>query len=78
MLMDGNNLMCFALEFPTQCEPDIIKGLSSDAEYLLGRLSELSMNSTKGLKCPESSAPWNTSTLAQFPEYTKLNSDGTY
>ena len=69
-LLQGNNFLCFALQFAALGEPDVLKGLYSDvtkpAQMLAGALT----NSTAALNCPQAGT-FDTTSLQQFAGYTK-------
>ncbi|KAB8337271.1 hypothetical protein FH972_021572 [Carpinus fangiana] len=74
-LLQGNNLICFVMNFATQCQPDILNGVFSDPSKATGLLDEVLASVLSGLNCPQS-IEFDNSLLKKFPGYSKLNSNG--
>lgn len=74
MLMEGNNLACFASEFITQATPDLIKcsGVLGDVAGAMSKLTSQVSKSFASLNCPKLNKA-QTSQFDQFPGYKNLN-----
>jgi len=76
-LLEGNNLICFALEASLQEAPDFLSGLYSDINPAMDALGTAIDDATSGLGCPQLNAI-NKGQFAKYPGYSNLSTDGTY
>jgi len=76
-LLEGNNLMCFAVQAALMMAPDILKPLFSNVGAAVSKLSGAVGSVTSELGCPEI-GEFDDSQFSQFPGFTKLKSSGTY
>jgi hypothetical protein len=76
-LLEGNNLVCFALQASLQEAPDILSGLYSDVNAAMDKLGSAVNAATGGLGCPKLNAI-NKGQFDKYPGYTKLKSNGQY
>ncbi|KAF2088265.1 Cloroperoxidase [Saccharata proteae CBS 121410] len=76
-LLEGDNLMCFILQFAAQGEPDLLKGLYSNVGQAQSVLDNILGQATSQLTCGPS-ITFDTSSFQQFPGYSQLKADGSY
>ncbi|KAJ4387394.1 hypothetical protein N0V93_007985 [Gnomoniopsis smithogilvyi] len=75
-LLEGNNLVCFALQIAQGFTPDLLKPIFSDISAGVAQLDTAITNALSPLGCPSFQSV-NETLLDEFPGYSKLNTQGT-
>jgi len=76
-LLQGNNLWCYALQTSQILAPDALKGLFSNLQPALSKLSGAIGKVTSNFGCPQLTEV-DKNQFSKFPGFTELKSNGAY